>query len=419
MRQLLSQVPANDVRGEEELQAFTASRAGTSHYEHIIVGGGLAGGLIALALANVGRGAGVILIDQGTRAGGNHTWSFHDTDMDAAGHDLVADLITHRWPCQEVRFPGHQRTMQVGYASIGSRHFARVLNDRLTTAGVRLVLGRRVKSVDGTVVHLDDGSTWRGGLVVDARGPELSAERARPEGYQKFVGLELELKSEGPWSFPLLMDATVPQVDGYRFTYVLPFSRRRVLVEDTIYSANPALDEEACKRGIFAYVDRYGARIERVLRSESGVLPLPTRISADDVATDATGTASPLVVGYRGGFFHTVTGYSLPIAVRVALAVARARTPGETRAAVGEIRRNMRSQRRFGRLLNRLMFDAMPAATRWTAFARFYRLSDATIARFYASQSTWADQARVLVGRPPIGMSWMHLVGARRKGFLQ
>ena len=31
---------------------------------------------------------------------------------------------------------------------------------------------------------------------------------------------------------------------------------------------------------------------------------------------------APLAVGYRGGFFHPVTGYSLPLAARVALAVS-------------------------------------------------------------------------------------------------
>ena len=70
-------------------------------------------------------------------------------------------------------------------------------------------------------------------------------------------------------------------------------------------------------------------------------------------------------------------------------------------------------QRRFGQLLNRLMFEAMPPASRWTALDRFYRLPEATISRFYASASTWKDRARILVGRPPAGLSWRHLLGAQ------
>ena len=49
--------------------------------DHVIVGGGLAGGLIALALANAGRGGHVTLIEREPRLGGNHTWSFHLTDL--------------------------------------------------------------------------------------------------------------------------------------------------------------------------------------------------------------------------------------------------------------------------------------------------------------------------------------------------
>jgi lycopene beta-cyclase len=195
----------------------------------------------------------------------------------------------------------------------------------------------------------------------------------------------------------------------------LPFSARRVLVEDTIYSENALLDHAQCERGILSYAARNGARIARVLRREFGVLPLPIRASASSSPSppSSRSRAEPLRVGYRGGFFHVVTGYSLPIAVRVALAVARSPTPDDARAAVASVARDLGPQQRFGRLLNRLMFDAMPAASRWTAFERFYRLPDETIARFYASRSTWRDQARVLVGRPPAGLSWSRILGPR------
>jgi lycopene beta-cyclase len=95
----------------------------------------------------------------------------------------------------------------------------------------------------------------------------------------------------------------------------------------------------------------------------------------------------------------------------VALAVAKARTPEETRTSVRAVVRRLEPQRRFGQRLNRLMFEAMPPASRWTAIDRFYRLPEATIARFYASASTWGDRARILVGRPPAGLSWRHFFG--------
>ena len=377
--------------------------------DHVIVGGGLAGGLIALALANAGRGGQVTLVEREPRLGGNHTWSFHLTDLGSDERKLVAPLVAHQWAQHEVRFPGHHRLLEAGYATVTSERFDEVVKARLAGAGVRLLLDRRVAAVGSSLVRLEDESLVRGRVVIDARGPEVTA--APRVGYQKFVGLELALQADGPWTRPLLMDATVSQRDGYRFVYLLPFSARRVLVEETMYSTSPLLDDFEIERRILAYVTAHGAAVTGVLRQETGVLPLPL-----EGGLDLPRAGAPLAVGYRGGFFHPVTGYSLPLAARVALAVATARTPDDTAAALGAIARQLEPQRRFGELLNRLMFEAMPPASRWTALDRFYRLPEATIARFYASASTWGDRARILVGRPPAGLSWRHLLRAQAAG---
>ncbi|HEX4403448.1 MAG TPA: lycopene beta-cyclase CrtY [Polyangia bacterium] len=391
-----------DLRGPEE------ARAG---HVVVIVGGGLAGGLLALALAEAGRGAGVVLVERDAQLGGNHTWSFHETDLDAAGHALLAPLVTRRWSSQRVRFPGFERALEAGYGCVTAETFRDVLSTRLERAGVRVLLGRDVTALGLHEARLDDGAVLIGDVVLDARGPAVDAGSAR-SGFQKFVGLELELLTDGPWTQPVLMDATVPQLDGYRFTYVLPFSSRRVLIEDTTYSEGSLLDVAAIERRVLAYVEAQGATVSRVLRREVGVLPLPLRAAP---APDPD-EAGAIAVGYRGGFFHPVTGYSLPLAVRVALAVARARGRAQTMEALRVISGQLRPQRRFGVLLNRLMFDAMPPASRWTALERFYRLPSATIARFYASRSTLWDRARVLLGQPPRGVTWRGLVGAVRGG---
>ena len=384
------------------------ARQQSSAVGHVIIGGGLAGGLVALALANQGRGGDVVLIERDDRLGGNHTWSFHDTDLEEQGHALIQPLVTNRWSSQEVRFPGHQRTLRAGYASVTTDSFHHVVTKQLRAAGARVLLGQGVRDVGSSVVRLDDGTAVAGDVVIDARGPE-AGEAADRLGFQKFVGLELQLRVDGPWSQPVVMDATVPQLDGYRFIYVLPFSSRRVLIEDTMYSGSPVMDSADVEQRVMSYAAAHGAIVDRVLRRETGVLPLPLR------SAQATGSdTSSIPVGYRGGFFHPVTGYSLPLAVRVALAVAGARTRAEAVANIRRLSRRLEPQRRFGCLLNRLLFEAMPAAERWTALERFYRMPEPTIARFYASRSTLWDRARMLLGRPPRGVSWRRLVNPQR-----
>jgi lycopene beta-cyclase len=370
----------------------------------VIVGGGLAGGLAALALVEAGRGREVVLVERDQRLGGNHTWSFHETDLSVDERALVAPLVAHAWPSQEVRFPGRARALDSGYATVTAARFAEEVPARLARAGARLVLGRGVSAVGATRVILDGGEVLAGAAVIDARGPAGGVGRQRA-GFQKFLGLELELAGDGPWTRPVVMDATVPQQDGYRFFYVLPFGPRHVLVEDTVYSGSHALDVAAYEQRVLAYVAGAGASVRSVVRREAGVLPLP--YGPPDAPADERG---PVQIGYRGGFFHPLTGYSLPLAARVARAVAGARGLEGMRAAARAIDEDLRPQRRFQRRLGRLLFEAVREDHRWTVFERFYRLPAPTIARFYGSRSTLADRLRILVGRPPKGIAWRRVL---------
>jgi len=380
---------------------------------HVIVGGGLAGGLAALALGDQGLGPGVTLIESGGALGGDagHTWSCHESDLDDDVRGLVMPLVAHRWPRQIVRFPGRERRLDTGYLTVTGERFARLARERLERAGARVLFGARAVEADERHVRLSDGRVVEGDIVLDARGPERHAGPGAGRGYQKFVGLELALEDDGPWQLPVVMDASVEQSEGFRFVYVLPFSRRHVLVEDTVYAEDGLVDTDAYAQRVSAYVEAHGARIGRVLRREVGVLPLPL----GDEQRPEQERGGPLAIGYRGGFFHGMTGYSLPEAARVARAVAGTRTREQASRALAAFARARAGQRRFQRLLARLLFRALPPPMRWTALERFYRLPEDTIARFYASRSTTFDRARVLVGRPPAGLSWRRLLGVARE----
>jgi lycopene beta-cyclase len=287
---------------------------------------------------------------------------------------------------------------------VTSETFNHIGRYRLSQAGCRVIYSVRAAEVGARAVRLVDGRILTADAVIDARGSDSAAAAA---GFQKFLGLELDLESAGPWQAPVVMDATVPQLDGYRFVYVLPFTRRRVLVEDTAYANSPDLDCPAIESRILDYAARHGARVSRIRRRESGVLPLPDRTGS--LRPDPA--SGPLRIGYRGDFFHPVTGYSLPLAVRVARVLASAGTAVEMARALASLSRQLAPQRRFGCLLNRLLFGAMRPNARWTALERFYRLPEATIARFYGSRTTAFDRMRFLMGRPPVGVSWRRLVG--------
>ncbi|HTG37616.1 lycopene beta-cyclase CrtY [Sphingomonas sp.] len=363
-----------------------------------IVGAGLAGGLIALALAETRPGLTVRLIDAGDAVGGNHLWSFFESDVAAENRWLVEPLIAHRWSGYDVAFPGHRRTLDADYRSIESERLDRVVRARLP--GDALMLGRRVLGASPTAVVLADGDRVEADGVIDCRGPaDLSMLRL---GWQKFVGHELVLDASHEASRPMVMDASVEQIDGYRFVYCLPFAANRMFVEDTYYSDTPELSERVLGDRIADYAAARGWAVSRVARAERGALPVVW--GGDFEGYWLSGGRGVAKAGMRAGLFHPLTGYSLPDAVRTATRIARARD--YSGAGLHELTHGLAAAtwkaRGFYRALTAMLFRAAEPAERWRVLARFYRLDPALIGRFYSGQSTFLDKARVLAGKPPV-----------------
>lgn len=370
-------------------------------FDYILVGGGLQSALVSLALIDRDPKVRILLIERDNRLAGNHTWSLHETDIAARARRWIVPLIAKRWPRYLVRFPGRDRVVEIGYASMTADRVHDALMERQGDSGLLVLLNHEADAVTGNLVRFDDGTERTARLVIDARGPASGVVGA---GYQKFLGLEMDLERPPTGDVPVVMDATVPQIDGYRFLYLLPFTSTRWLVEDTYFSDAPDLDRVAIRNRIMAYLDEKGWKVASVVREETGVLPMPWLGSPVEVVA-----GRPLVAGYQGGWFHPATGYSAPVAIRLAQAIADSH-PEPPFAAVARLARAHNRQVRFARLLNRLLFCGFPSEVRWNVFARFYRLPESVITRFYSLETTASDRARILCGRPPRGLSLTRLV---------
>jgi lycopene beta-cyclase len=358
-----------------------------------IIGGGLSGGLIALAFATLRPDVRLLLIEGGDKPGGNHIWSFFDGDVDPADRWLIDPLIAHRWPQGHgVCFPGHARRLDTPYNSVETVHFAVALADRL---GDRLRTGAVVERLGPDRVVLADGAEIRAQAVIDARGPgDLSALRC---GWQKFVGHALRCAAPHGIDRPVIMDATVPQIDGYRFVYLLPWDDRTLFVEDTYYSDTPGLDVPAIDARIAAYARDKGWQAQ-VVHREQGVLPVVHGGDFDRYwpADDPVARA-----GVRAGLFQPMTGYSLPDAVRFARWLADQPLDGLPAATRAYAKAHWQ-RGGYYRMLGKMLFGAARPAERWRIFERFYQLDPALIQRFYAGRSTAYDRLRILCGRPPV-----------------
>jgi lycopene beta-cyclase len=220
-----------------------------------------------------------------------------------------------------------------------------------------------------------------------------------PLGWQTFLGQEIECAVPHGVDRPMLMDATVPQDEAFKFVYVLPWDRHRLLVEDTAYADAPGVDEVAARRALAAYVERQGWTVRTVVREERGSLPIP--LGGDG---EAFWSGDVPRLGLRAGLFHPTTGYSLPDAVATAdlLCTVDPFDAGRVYSTVRAFAIARWRDRAFFRLLNRLLFRAAAPSARVRVLEQFYGRPADLIGRFYAARLTRLDRVRLLSGWPPV-----------------
>lgn len=367
-----------------------------SRWDLILVGGGLANGLIAWRLRQLRPDLRLLLLEAGAQPGGNHTWSFHQGDVTPEQHRWLAPLVAHRWQGYDVLFPARTRTLEGDYLSVTSERFAAAITPAL---GENLWTHTAVSDLTPESVTLADGQTLYAAAVIDGRGwqpsPHLTA------GFQAFLGQQWRLSKPHGLTRPRLMDATVDQSTGYRFVYTLPLSATELLIEDTHYIDRATLNLERAAAHIRDYAQQQGWQLAELQREEQGNLPITL---AGNYRAFWQAKAGQPCSGLRAGLFHATTGYSLPQAAALADRIAQQRDL--TASALYRLTENYAARQwrkqRFFRLLNRMLFLAGRPDRRWQVMQRFYGLNQGLIARFYAGQLTLTDMARILTGKPPV-----------------
>lgn len=367
-------------------------------YDYLLVGGGLQSGLMALAINHYQPHSRLAIIERESHLAGNHTWSFHRSDVPSECEAWAIPLIESQWPHYEVFVGGRRRVVQIPYATCSSKHFATTVSAHLRNEACEILTDTNVIEVSRNCVRLSDGSELSGAAVFDNRGPVTHTQEFSGGGFQKFWGFEVQLSADWPCPYPIVMDDRIDQSDGFRFVYSLPMEPRRVLVEDTRFSNSPSIQRGECLQQVNAYLAARNCADWKIVREEHGVLPMPT-------GGCLPGRLLPdLAGGYRGGWFHAATGYSFPLAIQVAQTVAT--TPlSQLNATLERLSQQHAGRARFARFLNRLLFDLVSPRTRYQIFRRFYRvLDEPAIARFYGHRFTRFDAFRIVVGIPPSGL---------------
>jgi len=300
---------------------------------HLILGAGCAGLSLACALLDMAVDEQIVLVDRRSTFQHDRTWCFWSTADDLP----FASLATHRWPAWRLvdrhgRGTEHRSTRHAYLYLPADRFYEAALTRLDGAANVELRLGERVLDVqagpEGVSVRTSNG-TIEGAIAYDAMGGAGPLNRHRPEGAielrQRFLGLEVEL--ERPVFDPstaTLMDFRVGDREGdaLRFTYVLPLSATRALVEDTSLGGR-ALDAGDRRAAIGAHLrEVWGAGEVHVRREERGALPMTT------YEFPLTRGPRLLAVGAAAGALRPSSGYAFVRLQRHVRGVARAVAAG-------------------------------------------------------------------------------------------
>ena len=179
----------------------------------VIVGGGLAGSLTALKLSLTKPELKILLLEESPRLGGHHTWSFHESDVPPDAMSWLQPMIVKSWGETDVRFPRYERSILGRFHSLRSE----TLNSHVTHhLGDQVLRNCSATRLSESHVELSNGDIISARCVFDARGIN-TLPSGNKNGFQKFIGRDFTLKMPHNLTKPIIMDATCPQMDGFRF----------------------------------------------------------------------------------------------------------------------------------------------------------------------------------------------------------
>jgi lycopene beta-cyclase len=281
----------------------------TRDFDYLIVGGGAAGLSLAYHISQEPRLAGkrVLLLEPAAKDQNDRTWSFWtDEPM------LFDGIVAHEWEQLAFRSPSFEQVFQLQrhrYKMIRGLDFYQFVRAALLARPEQFTL---VQDTVETLENTPEGAratgladTYAARYAFDSRPPQLEP-RPHKHRYllQHFVGWEVETPHDvfDPATVEF-MDFRGEQHHEARFIYVLPFSKRRALVEYTLFSAR-VLPQAEYEQAMRSYLEQLGVTDFRIEAVEIGAIPMTDH--------PMPASAGPHIVnlGTRAGRAKPSTGYA-------------------------------------------------------------------------------------------------------------
>ncbi len=363
----------------------------------VIVGGGCAGLHLAAALARLDRlPRPVLVLEPRTAYEDDRRWCFF-RPRDGR-FDRIASAA---WPATKVATPAGEQALarhaDRPYQMVRAIDFYCEAQDAILKAPfVTLRTGVTVAAVheetDRCRVETDGGAI-EAEAVVDTRPPP-GGFRADPM-VQLFAGVEVE--AEAPVfdvEAATLMDFAPADRGDVRFTYVLPLSPRRALVEATRFAVAGRPRQVLEADLATALARTLGAVPYAVVQREAGAIPMAPGLRRK---ARPTGEGRVVRAGLAGGAARPSTGYAF-------LAIARWAELSAARVAAGLLPPPVPPQPLLDGVMDRIFLDTLSACPdRAPGFfhAMFDKVAAHRLLRFLSGEAGIADRLAVAASLPP------------------
>jgi lycopene beta-cyclase len=275
-------------------------------YFYVIIGGGLAGLQLARQLSrNVFfKGKKIAIIDSDFSMPVK-TWCFWEK-----GKGKWDDLLTKSWNKGKFISSEENIDLQLSpytYKMIKAKDYHQKLQDEIEESGDIEFITDEIRKIDPVTMKAKGLKKSYGAThFFDSRvDPSYLESKKHTTIFQHFKGWEVETEKPvfTPDSFTM-MDYRIKYPDATAFTYILPFTEKKALVEYTFFS--PFLTEDK------VYDEMLQQYFEKILKTkdfkikstETGVIPMT------DFPFDKANTEQITKIGTGGGWVKPSTGYS-------------------------------------------------------------------------------------------------------------
>lgn len=279
----------------------------SKNFDYIIIGGGLAGLQLALKFGKdrFFEQKTFAIIDPDSKDNNDKTWCFWEQERGEWD-----EIVSKTW--KKGIFCSADKVLPLqldpySYKMLRSKDFYKYARTQLETSPNITFIKDRITHIDraASVAHGDKFS-YNTLHIFDSRIPEdYELDTKSTKIFQHFKGWMIETKDQefDPSSFTM-MDFRLQYNSTTSFTYILPVSPTKALIEYTFFSSS-LVPDEIYEQQLERYIkDILKIKAYSIIETEKGVIPMT------DYPFHAHNTSRITKIGTAGSWVKGSTGYS-------------------------------------------------------------------------------------------------------------